>query len=126
MNKQILLLLIILAGLAQFACRKDNGDSGTPAITNIRLVDPTHSDSSLTGALPGTLIVIQGHNLGGLQSVFFNDTAAYFNPVYTTSTNIIVSIPATAPTKAADPNVQNIIKVVTDHGTVTYSFNLYL
>ena len=126
MNKRILLLLIVLAGLAQFACKKDNSDSGTPTITNIRLVDTTLRDSSFTAALPGTQIVIQGHNLGGLQAVLFNDTAAYFNPVYTTGTNIIVTIPATAPTKAADPNVQNIIKVVTDHGTATYSFELYL
>ena len=126
MNKQILLLLIIMAGLAQFACQKDNGGGGTPVITNVRAVDSTKRDSSFTAALPGTLIVIQGNNLGGLQAVYFNDTAAYFNPVYTTSSNIIVTIPATAQTKATDPNVQNIIKVVTDHGTATYAFELYL
>ena len=51
MNKQILLLLIILAGLTQFACRKDNGDSGTPTITNIRVVDSTKRDSSFTAAM---------------------------------------------------------------------------
>lgn len=126
MKKQILLLLIILAGIAQYACQKDNSNSGTPVITNIRVVDSTKRDSSFTEALPGTMIVIQGKNLGGLQAVYFNDTAAYFNPVYATSTNIIVAIPATAPTKAASPDVQNVIKVVTDHGTVTYSFVLYL
>src|SRR4051794_3287674 len=126
MNKQILFLLIIMAGLAQFACRKDNGDSGTPTITNIGVVDSTKRDSSLTAALPGTLIVIKGKNLGGLQAVYFNDTAASFNPAYTTSSNIIVAIPTTAQTKAANPDVQNIIKVVTDHGTATYSFELYL
>lgn len=126
MNKRILLLLIILAGLAQFACKKDNGDSGTPTITNIRVVDSTKRDSALTAALPGTLIVIQGHNLGGLQAVYFNDTAASFNPAYTTSSNIIVAIPSTAQTKAANPDVPNIIKVVTDHGTATYTFQLYL
>jgi len=127
MNKQILLLLIIvMIGLTQYACQKDNGDSGTPAITNIRVVDTTKRDSSFTAALPGTMIVIQGSNLGGLQAVYFNDTAAYFNPVYATSTNIIVTIPSTAPTKAANPDVQNIIKVVTDHGTATYDFTLYL
>lgn len=126
MNKRILFLFIIMAGLAQFACQKDNSDMGTPVITNIRVVDSTKRDSSFTAALPGTMIVIQGRNLGGLQAVYFNDTAAYFNPVYTTSTNIIVTIPTTAPTKAANPDVQDVIRVVTDHGETTYAFELYL
>jgi hypothetical protein len=126
MNKQILLLLIVLAGLAQFACKKDNGDSGTPTITNVRLIDSTKRDSSLSAALTGTVIVIQGHNLGGVQAVYFNDSAAYFNPTYTTSTNIIVAIPADAPTSVTDPNVPNQIKVVTNHGEATFSFTLLL
>ena len=47
-------------------------------------------------------------------------------PAYVTNTNIIINIPATAQTAATDPNVPSIIKVVTDHGTATYSFTLYL
>ena len=45
---------------------------------------------------------------------------------YATNNNIIVTIPATAQTAATDPNVPSIIKVVTDHGTASYSFKLYL
>ena len=76
--------------------------------------------------VPGTLIVIQGNNFSGLKAVLFNDTSAYFNPSYVTNTNIIVYIPATAQTAATNPNVPSIIKVVTDHGTASYSFKLYL
>ena len=125
MNKQILFLLIAIAGLVQFACKKDNA-GGMPVINNVRIVDSTKRDSFFTSALPGTLIVIQGTNLGGLQAVYFNDTAANFNPVYATNTNVIVAIPSTAQTKATDPNVPSSIKLVTDHGTATYSFQLYL
>ena len=67
-----------------------------------------------------------GNNFNGVQAVLFNDTSAYFNPVYITSTNIIITIPATAQTAATDPNVPSVIKVVTNHGTATYSFKLYL
>lgn len=127
MTKQILFLLIIAAGLVQLGCKKDDvGRSGTPVISNVRVVDSTKRDSFFTAAQPGTLIVIQGSNFGGLQAVYFNDTAAAFNPSYATSTNIIVAIPRTAQTKATNPNVPNVIKVVTDHGTVSYSFQLYL
>ncbi len=45
---------------------------------------------------------------------------------YVTNTNIIITIPATAQTAATNPNVPSLIKVVTNHGTATYSFTLYL
>ncbi len=126
MNKKLIFLFIIVAALVQFACKKDNNGGGPPTITNIRLIDTTKRDSFFTAATPGTEIVIQGSNLGGVQAIYFNDTAAYFNPVYNTGSNIIVTIPATAQTKATDPNVPSIIKVVTDHGTVTFPFELFL
>ncbi|HVM89486.1 MAG TPA: glycan-binding surface protein [Puia sp.] len=124
MKKKLLFLLIISASLAHFACKKNS--SGPPVVTDVRAVDTTKRDSLFTEAIPGTLIVIQGNNLSGLQAVYFNDTPAYFNPVYATNSNIIVTIPSTAQTKATNPNVPGQIKVVTDHGTATYSFTLYL
>ncbi|KAA9035685.1 hypothetical protein FW778_20900 [Ginsengibacter hankyongi] len=119
-------LLIIIAGGIFFSCKKNESGSGQPVITNVRSVDTTKRDSSFTKAIPGTLIVIQGNNFDGLEAVFFNDTSAYFNPSFATNTNIIVTIPATAQTAATDPTVPSIIKVVTNHGTATYSFQLYL
>ena len=124
MKNKLLYIFIIGAVLVQFACKKN--ERGTPMITNVRSVDTTLRDSSFSRAIPGNLIVIQGTNLDGLQQIFFNDTAAYFNPSYATSTNIIVYIPASAQTAQPDPNVPSLIKLVTDHGTATYSFSLYL
>ena len=120
--KRIAFFIIITAVI--FSCKKD--DSGTPVISHVRTVDPATKDSLFTQAVPGTLIVIQGNNFSGLQAVFFNDTSAYFNPSYATNNNIIVRIPATAQTAAANPKVPSTIKVVTNHGTATYTFTLYL
>ena len=126
MNKKLIFLLIIGAALIQFACKKDGGDNGPPTVTNVRIVDSTKRDSFFTSAVPGTQIVIQGNNLSGVQAVYFNDTSAYFNPVYNTGSSLIVTIPGSAQTKATDPNVPSIIRIVTDHGTVEYPFTLYL
>jgi len=121
-----LLVFSILAVTVLFSCKKNDGGSGNPMITQVRVVDSTKRDSTFTKAIPGTLIVIQGSNLSGLRQVVFNDTVAYFNPAYATDKNIIVTIPATAQTTATDPNVPSVIKVITSHGTATYSFQLYL
>src|SRR6188474_548055 len=120
---RIIAFLIIITGLV-ISCKKN--DSGTPVINAVRTVDPKTKDSLFAKAVPGTLIVIQGNNLGGLQAVFFNDTSAYFNPSYATNNNIIITIPASAQTAATNPEVPSTIKVVTNHGTATFSFTLYL
>jgi Surface glycan-binding protein B xyloglucan binding domain len=123
--KNKILFLLIIAGFVLYACKKNNND-GPPSIRSVRAIDTTKRDSVFVKAIPGTMIVIQGSNLGGLQAVFFNDTLAYFNPVYATSTNIIITIPSTAQTKATNSTVPDVIKLVTDHGTTTYAFQLYL
>ncbi|MDP4150046.1 MAG: glycan-binding surface protein [Bacteroidota bacterium] len=125
MKRKTLFLILALTGFLQYACKKNSG-GGTPVITSVRTVDSTKRDSFFVKAYPGTMIVIDGNNLGGVQAIFFNDTSAFFNPVYNTSTHIIVSIPATAQTAATNSKVPSILKVVTDHGTATYSFTLVL
>lgn len=125
MKNKIVFVLLIIGGCILYACKKDVS-SGPPSISNVRAVDTTRRDSFFLRAVPGTMIVIQGNNMGGLQAVLFNDTSAYFNPVYATSTNIIVTIPASAQTKATNPGVPDVIKIITDHGTATFAFQLYL
>src|SRR6202040_1745878 len=121
MEKRIIFLLLFLAGLVQFSCKKNNG-GGPPVITSIRELDTTKRNVVVIGATPGSEIVIEGNNLQGLQKAYFNDTLAYFNPVYNTSSVIIITIPSTTQTTATIPNVPNVIKLVTDHGTTVYSF----
>ena len=124
-TRKIFLFLLLIGALTQFACKK-NSNSGPPVVTDVRTPDPNLKDSTFTQALPGTLIVIQGHGFSGLQSVFFNDTSAYFNPVYATDNNIIISIPSSAQTAATNPGVPSTIRIVTNHGSTTYNFSLVL
>ena len=46
--------------------------------------------------------------------------------MYATGTHIIVTIPSGAPTAAASAHVPSLIRLITDHGTGTYTFTLYL
>ena len=126
MKKLLIFLCIFTVIITQFACKKNDTSGGPPTITHVRSIDTTKRDSFFVKAIPGNLIVIQGNNLGGLKAVLFNDTSAYFNPAYATNTNIIVAIPASAQTMATNPKVPSVIKLITDHGTVTYAFTLYL
>lgn len=122
--KKYIAFLIFLAGIVEMSCKKNAG--GSPVITQVRSLDTTRRDSFFVRATPGTEIVIQGENLQGAKQVFFNDTSAYFNPVYNTSTNLIITIPGTAQTAATNPSVPSQIRLITDHGTTTYTFTLYL
>jgi len=123
--QRLTIFLLIIAGIGFFACKK-NSNSGPPTVKDIRTVDPAKADSFFTQALPGTLIAIQGSGFSGLKAIYFNDTSAYFNPVYVTDNTIIVQIPGYAQTAATKPSVPSTIKLVTDHGTTSYSFTLVL
>lgn len=117
--------LMVAFGALMFFQSCDNKDvDGAPIISNVRLLDPLKADSSLNGALPGSAIVIQGQNLGSVLKVYFNDFEASFNSALGSDNNIIVTIPAAAPTKAVNPAVTNKIRVVTNGGEASYDFSL--
>ena len=115
-------LLLSVATMLQ-GC-EDNDLGGAPVITNVRLLDPVKADSSIKGALPGTQIVIQGENLSGLQKAYFNDFEATFNSALNSDRNVIILIPAEAPTKAVNSEVPDKIRLVTSSGEVSYDFSL--
>ncbi len=119
----ITVIILFMIGNAVFiSCKKD--EPGPPVITQIRVPDPDKADSTFNQADPGTLIVIQGENLGGVLHVYFNNYEASFNSVFATDNNIIIWIPSEAPTEVIDPDVPHEIRVVTDHGEATYTFVL--
>ncbi|MCF0072910.1 glycan-binding surface protein [Dyadobacter sp. CY261] len=122
--KTALGLLLAAGMLLTFQSCNDDDVDGAPAISNVRLLDPTKADSSLNAAEPGSLIVIQGQNLGSVLKVYFNDFEASFNAALGSNSNIIVTIPVNAPTKAVDAAVPNKIKVLTKGGEATYDFVL--
>lgn len=116
------LILFMIGNIVFMSCKED--EPGPPVITQVRLPDPDKADSTFTQADPGTLIVIQGENLGGVLHVYFNDYEASFNSVFATDNNIIIWIPSEAPTEVIDPDVPHELRVVTDHGEATYTFVL--
>ena len=117
-------LLLVVAGLVQVACKKSG--SGAPVITHVRAIDSTARDSFFVKAYPGTLVVIQGYNFDGLEHVYFNDFDAPFNAALISNNNITISIPTGAPTAPPLNKVSNAIRVVTSHGSATYTFTLVL
>ena len=122
--KRIFFFLLVLAGFFQVACKKSN--SGAPVITRVRAIDSTARDSFFVKAYPGTLIVLQGANFDGLEHVYFNDFDAPFNAALVSSNNITIPIPTTAPTAPPLSKVSNTIRVVTSHGSASYTFTLVL
>ena len=120
MRKHTYITFLLLCLL--WACTKDNESSGPPVIKKVSLLDSTRTDSAFTRALPGTLVLITGENLGGATNIYFNGMAAYFNPTYNTNTHVIITIPGNAPSEATDPDVPNKIRIVTSHGESTFDF----
>lgn len=110
------------------SCKKQENSSITPIITKVSLVDDSTFDSTFSKAKRGTLIVIRGENLQDAITVYFNGMAADFNPVYNTSTNLIVRIPENAPAKGTSPDliVPNEIQLITKHGEAKFSFSIEL
>jgi hypothetical protein len=120
--KWVFLCFLPVALSLFISCSKDDSHTGVPIVSSVTLLDSTKQDSAFVRALPGTLVLITGQNLGGITQVSFNGKSAYFNPTYNTNTNLIITIPDNAPTEATDPDVPNTIHIVTTHGEVSYSF----
>lgn len=117
------LLLIVILWVGVFAsCEKE--DEGTPVVYSVRLTDPAKADSTFTEANRGTLILIQGENLGGVIKVFINDQEVGFNTSYNTSTSLLVTIPAELKLVAEDSSLKHEIRLETGHGVATYSFRI--
>jgi hypothetical protein len=122
--KRTLFFLLVLGSIFQVACKKSG--SGAPVIMHVRAVDSTARDSFFLKAYPGTLIAIQGSNFDGLEHVYFNDFDAPFNAALVSNNFIPITIPSEAPTAPPLNSVSNTIKVVTSHGSATFTFTLVL
>ncbi|HTE26648.1 glycan-binding surface protein [Flavitalea sp.] len=124
--RNIIKAIFVIAPVLLFlySCKKDSNASAPPVIEFVRLVDSTKRDSTFTSSLTGQQILIHGQNLGGVQQILFNDMPASFNTALVTNTDIIVVVPATAPTEATNPNVSNKIRLITESGEASYDFKL--
>ncbi|MEA5460716.1 hypothetical protein VB796_16785 [Arcicella sp. LKC2W] len=97
--------------------------TGTPSITKVYLLDTIarYKDSSIVGAEPYKLLVINGQNIGGVVNAYFNGYNTAFNPTYNTDTHLIITLPGEVPT---DSTADNKLRLVTSHGEATFSFKV--
>ena len=138
------LILSLTAILVIPACKKDNqGGTSAPTVTRVRLLskldtvrDVIHRinldsinvydqsrlraiDSTVTAGRLNTQYGIIGTNLLTTKSMSFNGVSIYFNPGLVTDNSIIFTIPVNIP---YGPTQSNQLVIVTQYGTVTYSF----
>lgn len=120
-SKYILLSLLLSIGLGVMftSCNKDE-DTGTPAISYIRITDPTSSDSLLVSSYMGSTIAIVGENLENAVEIWFNDLKANLNPNYITDKTILVSIP----NKVAGVKTDTMKIVFRDGYVLNYPFEV--
>lgn len=119
----LVLLTILMACNFLTACSDDDG-GGIPVIHHIRLTDPAKIDSTFTDVNPGTMIVVIGENLNGVKKVFINEQEISFNGNYSTSTNLILTIPADLPLVGANPELKGELRIETSHDTAVYSMHV--
>src|SRR5574344_212339 len=123
----MMLLLLVVSSSVFTSCKDDDSASGTPEITGVRVTDPTKADSLFTKSSATSMIAIIGNNLAGATAVYINDQSVYLNSTYNTDHSIIVTIPSEEnglKVSAFNSDVPDEIKVVTSHGTATYSFKI--
>ncbi|WP_157492822.1 glycan-binding surface protein [Echinicola pacifica] len=116
-------LLVILLAITSLACQEDEDEvTGMPTIDRIRYTDPETADSAFTRATLGSTLAIMGRNLGTTQQVYLNGYSVGVNPAYVTNDNVIVTITDSVPTVATDPNVSNMLRLVTKGGETSIPF----
>lgn len=122
------LVVAAIAGLTQTACKENNGsDSGQPVITHVRVCDPEKADSTFVKSSQGQVIAIMGENLNNTLYVYINDQKVYFNPMFNTDHNILVTVPSESKgfmLTEFNKELKDEIRVETTHGVATYSFKI--
>ncbi|HEY4149178.1 MAG TPA: glycan-binding surface protein [Chitinophagaceae bacterium] len=121
-SKKGLLLLLVIAGLLEVSCKKDNG-AAMPSIRQIRAISPKPNDSTLTAALPGQIVVIQGANLATTQQIIFDGFPAAVNSALFSDSTLVITVPVIA-WDSIPAGKLNTVTVITAGGSVTYKFTI--
>lgn len=118
-----LFVMALLMAFTIMSCEKNDG-GGNPVIHYVRVTDPALVDSTFTDVQPGQMIAIIGENFNGLQKVYINDQDIPYNVNLTTSSSIIITVPAELPLTGTNPELKGEIRVVTDNGVCSYSMHV--
>jgi len=114
----LLLVALVVSGVLSRCSKSD--EMGTPSISYIRVTNPASSDSLLSIAGQGKMVVIIGQNLGSVQSVWFNDQPGQLVPTFITNTSVFTVVPTQIPTVITDK-----LKMVFANGSsIDYDFSV--
>lgn len=119
--------IAIMIALFVSSCSDDDNNAGQPVIDSVVITDPAFADSTFTQATPGSMIVIQGHNLSHATALFINGQNINFNPNFNTDHSIIATIPTEEDgfeLTVWNKDLASEIKVVTKGGVATYQFKV--
>ncbi|MDR0793910.1 MAG: hypothetical protein LBE82_11425 [Chitinophagaceae bacterium] len=101
-----------------------DGTSVDSATNNQKPFALVGKDSVVTEGLLGNSYIIYGTNLGSASAVYFNGISVYFNRAFMTDQSIIVTIPTTVP--YLKPAATDTLRIVTEHGAVSYYFPILI
>ncbi len=121
-SKKGLLFLLVIAGLLEVSCKKENSVAA-PTIRQIRAISAKPNDSTLTAALPGQIVVIQGANLATTQQIIFDGFPAAVNSALFSDNSLVITVPKIA-WDSVPAGKLNTVTVITSGGSVTYKFTI--
>ncbi len=122
-----MILMVVFGSLLFTACDSNDSMDGKPiTITRVFLEDVNSSvpDREVSFARLGQLLRIEGSGFTGLQKVYINGYAQYFNPVFVSDNSMLVSISADTPVMDADPSVRNTIKFTNTAHEAVFDFQI--
>ncbi|MDR2476106.1 MAG: glycan-binding surface protein [Bacteroidales bacterium] len=118
-------LFVALFSFLFYSCDKDD-EQNAPEIHKVFLEDANSNvpDRTVTFARLGQTIRLEGKNFLGITRVIINGYNSYFNPVFVSSTSMIVQINRDTPTVDAAENVKNTIRLEKGAQHCIYEFEI--
>jgi hypothetical protein len=107
-----LFLVVLLGTVLSVSCSDDESGCGTPEITRVSTAQ--NRAETIAGGNMGDFIIIQGHDLCGVQSLLINDVEVDLRQAFITPAEITLQIPRVVPQE-----VSNQITLTTGGGSVT-------
>jgi hypothetical protein len=120
--------LLLMAGFALPACSDDDeADTGAAIVVNkvyLENADSDVPDREVSFIRLGQLMRLEGSGFTGMKKVYVNGYDSYFNPVYVSSSSMLVQVSRETPVLDVADNVKNTIRLVKDASSLTHSIEV--
>ncbi len=111
----------IAIGLQLTSCKKD--EMAAPVITQIRNYEASPNDTIIDYVVAGQWVVLEGHNLSGIDAAFFNGVSANVMPGLFADNYAVINIPSIEFQNVPD-EYRNKIEVVSEGGIGTFQISV--